>query len=170
MTRPFHEDRSRDRIRVLVVDDSVVARKIISDVLLADPGIDVVGIAPTGRIALAKIPALEPDVLTLDVDMPDMSGLETLAHVRRLYPRLRVIMCSTLTERGAAATIVVLVPTQLERRFEPDSDDRNSIAMRAEAKRGADEQRACAPRVQLYHATDSGSGSQFLKARDLRCG
>ena len=108
MTRPFHEDRSQDRIRVLVVDDSVVARKIISDVLLADPGIDVVGVAPTGRIALAKIPALEPDVLTLDVDMPDMSGLETLAHVRRLYPRLRVIMCSTLTERGAAATLDAL--------------------------------------------------------------
>jgi two-component system chemotaxis response regulator CheB len=91
-----------------VVDDSVVARRVISDVLLADPGIDVVGVAPNGRIALAKIPALEPDVLTLDVDMPDMSGLETLAHVRKLYPRLRVIMCSTLTERGAAATLDAL--------------------------------------------------------------
>jgi two-component system chemotaxis response regulator CheB len=91
-----------------VVDDSVVARRVISDVLSADPAIDVVGVAPNGRIALAKIPALEPEVITLDVDMPDMSGLETLAHVRRLYPRLRVIMCSTLTERGAAATLDAL--------------------------------------------------------------
>jgi two-component system chemotaxis response regulator CheB len=81
---------------------------VLSDVLQADPAIDVVGVAPNGRIALAKIPELRPDVMTLDVDMPVMSGLETLAHARRLHPGLRVIMFSTLTERAAAATLEAL--------------------------------------------------------------
>jgi two-component system chemotaxis response regulator CheB len=95
-------------IRILVVDDSVVIRKLLSDTLSGDRGLEVVGTAGDGRIALAKIPLLKPDLITLDVEMPVMDGLETLAAVRKLYPKLPVIMFSTLTERGASATLDAL--------------------------------------------------------------
>lgn len=95
-------------ISVLVVDDSVVMRRLVSDVLASDPGIDVVGTAANGKVALAKIPLLNPDVVTLGVEMPVMDGLETLTALRALYPKLPVIMFSTLTERGASATLDAL--------------------------------------------------------------
>src|SRR5579863_8747072 len=96
------------RIRILVVDDSVVIRKVLSDTLSEDRTLDVVGVASDGRIALAKIPQLKPDLVTLDVEMPVMNGLETLAEIRKVYPKLPVIMFSTLTERGASATLDAL--------------------------------------------------------------
>ncbi len=95
-------------IRVLIVDDAVVIRRLLGDVLSGDPAIEVVGAAPSGRIALAKIPQINPDLITLDIEMPEMSGLETLAEIRKAYPMLPVIMFSTLTERGAAATLEAL--------------------------------------------------------------
>jgi two-component system chemotaxis response regulator CheB len=95
-------------IRILVVDDSVVIRRLLSDTLSGDRALEVVGTASDGRIALAKIPLLKPDLITLDVEMPVMDGLETLAAVRKLSPKLPVIMFSTLTERGAAATLDAL--------------------------------------------------------------
>jgi two-component system, chemotaxis family, protein-glutamate methylesterase/glutaminase len=93
------------KIRVLVVDDSVVIRRLLTDILSQDPEIEVVGTAPNGRIALAKIPQLNPDLITLDIEMPDMDGLQTLPPLRKVYPKLPVIMFSTLTERGANATL-----------------------------------------------------------------
>jgi two-component system chemotaxis response regulator CheB len=96
------------RIRILVVDDSVVIRKVLSDTLSEDRALEVVGVAGDGRIALAKIPLLKPDLITLDVEMPVMNGLETLAAIRKLYLKLPVIMFSTLTERGASATLDAL--------------------------------------------------------------
>jgi two-component system chemotaxis response regulator CheB len=96
------------RIRILVVDDSVVIRKLLSDTLSADRALEVVGLAGDGRIALAKLPSLKPDLITLDIEMPVMDGLETLAAIRKLYPKLPVIMFSTLTEHGAAATLDAL--------------------------------------------------------------
>lgn len=95
-------------ISVLVVDDSVVIRRLVSDVLAGDPDIEVRGTAANGKIALAKIPQLNPDIVILDVEMPVMNGLETLVALRALYPKLPVIMFSTLTERGAAATLDAL--------------------------------------------------------------
>jgi len=68
----------------------------------------VVGAASNGAIALQRIPQMSPDVLTLDIEMPEMNGLEMLRRVRREYPHLRVIMFSTLTERGAAVTLEAL--------------------------------------------------------------
>ena len=96
------------KIRVLIVDDSVVIRRLVSNVLSGDPGIEVVGIAANGRIALRKIPEVNPDLVTLDIEMPEMDGLETLGAIRKTNPRLPVIMFSTLTERGAAVTLDAL--------------------------------------------------------------
>lgn len=95
-------------ISVLVVDDSVVVRRLVTDVLNEDVDIQVVGTAPNGQIALAKIPQLNPDVISLDVEMPVMDGLETLRVLRTTYPEIPVIMFSTLTERGATATLEAL--------------------------------------------------------------
>lgn len=95
-------------VRVLVVDDSVVVRKLITDALAGEPEIEVLGTAAHGRIALAKIEQLRPDVVTLDIEMPVMDGLETLLHLRAAHPDLPVIMFSTLTERGASATLTAL--------------------------------------------------------------
>jgi two-component system chemotaxis response regulator CheB len=95
-------------LRILVVDDSVVIRKVLSETLASDRELEIVGTASDGKIGLAKIAQLHPDLVTLDVEMPVMNGLEALVEVRKLYPQLPVIMFSTLTERGAAATLDAL--------------------------------------------------------------
>jgi two-component system chemotaxis response regulator CheB len=95
-------------IRVLIVDDAVVVRRMVTEVLSGDPAIEVAGTAANGRIGLAKLPQLNPDLVLLDVEMPEMNGLETLAELRKTYPRLPVIMFSTLTQRGAATTLEAL--------------------------------------------------------------
>ncbi len=95
-------------VRVLIVDDSVVVRKLLCEALASSPEVEVAGIASSGAIALAKIPQLNPDVITLDIEMPGLNGIQTLVEIRKLYPRLPVIMFSTLTERGAAITLEAL--------------------------------------------------------------
>ena len=95
-------------IGVLVVDDSVVIRRMVASVLDDDPDIEVVGTAANGRIALDKLPQLRPDIVILDVEMPVMDGLATLRAMRPTHPQLPVVMFSTLTERGAAATLDAL--------------------------------------------------------------
>lgn len=96
------------RVKVLVVDDSVVVRRLVSDVLASDPRIEVVGTAANGKVALAKVPLLNPDLITLDIEMPVMDGLETLVELRKDHPLLPVVMFSTLTARGANATLDAL--------------------------------------------------------------
>ncbi|NAZ73825.1 chemotaxis-specific protein-glutamate methyltransferase CheB [Kineococcus sp. T13] len=95
-------------VKVLVVDDSVVVRRLVTDVLASDPAIEVVGTAANGRIALEKIDQLQPDAVTLDIEMPVMDGLETIKEIRKVHRKLPVIMFSTLTERGATATLEAL--------------------------------------------------------------
>ncbi len=90
------------KIRVLIVDDAVVFRRALTDELARDPALEVVGTAANGRIALAKMTQVNPDVVVLDVEMPEMDGLVTLKELRKTYPRLPVIMFSALTERGSA--------------------------------------------------------------------
>jgi two-component system, chemotaxis family, protein-glutamate methylesterase/glutaminase len=96
------------KAKVLVVDDAMLIRRMVTDVLAADPAIEVVGEAPNGKIALQKITQLAPDLVTLDVEMPEMNGLQTLKAIRKTHPRLPVIMFSAVTERGAADTLEAL--------------------------------------------------------------
>jgi two-component system chemotaxis response regulator CheB len=96
-------------IRVLIVDDSVVVRGVISSLLGADPDLEVAGTAADGRIALEKLSRTKPDVVLLDIEMPVMNGFETLKELRKRNPRLPIIMFSSLTERGAAATLDALL-------------------------------------------------------------
>jgi two-component system chemotaxis response regulator CheB len=96
-----------DPVRVLVVDDSAAVRRVVQLALAGDE-VRVVGTAPTGEIALAKIPQLAPDVVTLDVEMPAPDGLATLAEIRRRWPTLPVVMLSALTRLGAEATVDAL--------------------------------------------------------------
>lgn len=90
-------------LRVLVVDDAVVMRRLLSLVLEEDPDF-VVSTAANGRIALSKLVQTKPDAVVLDIEMPELDGLGTLRELRKTHPDLPVIMFSTLTERGAAAT------------------------------------------------------------------
>lgn len=96
------------KIRILVVDDSVVVRRMLTNILSGDLTIEVVGTAPNGRIALAKITQVNPDLILLDVAMPEMDGLETLAAIRKTHPQLPVIMFSVLTKLAAMATLDAL--------------------------------------------------------------
>ncbi|NOX68920.1 MAG: chemotaxis response regulator protein-glutamate methylesterase [Gammaproteobacteria bacterium] len=95
------------KIRVLVVDDSALMRTILSELLNSDPEIEVVGTAMDAYAARDKIKALNPDVLTLDIEMPKMDGLSFLSNLMRLRP-MPVVMVSSLTEKGAAVTMQAL--------------------------------------------------------------
>lgn len=96
------------KTRVLVVDDAVVIRRILSEAITADPELELAGWASDGKIALARIEQLNPDCITLDVEMPHMDGIATLLEIRKKYPRMPVIMFSTLTEKGAQKTLEAL--------------------------------------------------------------
>lgn len=91
-------------VKVLTVDDSVFMRTVIRDMLSKDPSIEVVGTAANGLEALEKIPELKPDVMTLDIEMPKMNGLEVLKALKKIRPRPKVLMLSSLTSKDAEAT------------------------------------------------------------------
>ena len=95
------------RIRVLIVDDSALVRRILTELLGADPELEVIGSASDAYMAREKIKQLNPDVLTLDVEMPKMDGVTFLRNLMRLRP-MPVVMVSSLTESGAEITLDAL--------------------------------------------------------------
>ncbi|MEO7423625.1 MAG: chemotaxis-specific protein-glutamate methyltransferase CheB, partial [Fibrobacteria bacterium] len=97
------------KIRVLIVDDSLMACKVLSDSLTSDPRIEVAGSAMSGAVALAMIPQCVPDMVMLDMDMPGMDGLQTLIELRKIRPRLPVIMCNEQTEKSGSYTVQALL-------------------------------------------------------------
>jgi two-component system chemotaxis response regulator CheB len=97
-----------NKLRVLVVDDTVIYRKIVSMVLADLPYVEVVGTAPHGRIALQKIEQLRPDLLTLDLEMPEMDGLAVLRELRSRNIATAAIMLSAFTTQGAQFTVEAL--------------------------------------------------------------
>ncbi len=94
-------------IKVLIIDDSALIRQLLTEILSRDPALEVVGTAADPFVAREKIKQLKPDVLTLDVEMPRMDGLQFLSNLMRLYP-LPVVMVSSLTEQGADVTLRAL--------------------------------------------------------------
>ena len=108
-TPALHDSKpsAKRRIRVLIVDDSALVRSLLSDILSGDPSIEVVGVAGDAHVAREKIKQLNPDVLTLDVEMPKMDGITFLRNLMRLRP-MPVVMVSSLTERGADVTLDAL--------------------------------------------------------------
>ncbi len=110
-----------EKVRVLVVDDSAFMRKAISSMLEKDPMIEVVGTAKDGKEGLEKVKELDPDVVTLDIEMPVMDGLTALRHIMMECPK-PVLMVSSLTKEGAEATLKALelgavdyIPKQLSK-------------------------------------------------------
>ncbi|RUL76175.1 protein-glutamate methylesterase/protein-glutamine glutaminase [Dyella choica] len=120
-----------EKVRVLVVDDSALVRKLLSAMLDSDPGIEVVGAAADPLIARDKIKQLNPDVLTLDVEMPRMDGLTFLENLMRLRP-MPVVMVSSLTERGAEVTLRALEIGAVDFFTKPSSDLANCFAESAQ--------------------------------------
>jgi two-component system chemotaxis response regulator CheB len=96
------------QIQIMIVDDSLVVRKALTNVLSTDPELTIAGWASNGKLALAKLQTFRPDVILLDIEMPEMNGLETIPGIRKILPHIPIIMFSTLTERGAEATLDAL--------------------------------------------------------------
>src|SRR4051812_15711592 len=95
-------------VRVLIVDDAIVVRRMLSDVIGSDPGCEVIGTAVNGRAGVEKVAELNPDVVILDIEMPELDGLGAVTEIRKTNKRVPIIMFSTLTERGASATLDAL--------------------------------------------------------------
>ncbi len=95
-------------LKVMVVDDTIVYRKIVTDILSELSDVEVVGTASNGKLALHKIPMLKPDLITLDIEMPEMNGLDFLTHVQKEWPEIGVVMLSTSTQEGGEMTIRAL--------------------------------------------------------------
>jgi len=100
--------QGQPRIRVVSVDDSVVVRRLVSDVLQSDPEIEVVATSSNGRLGVDAVRRLKPDVVVMDIEMPVMNGIEAVREIRTTDRRTPIIMFSTLTERGARATFEAL--------------------------------------------------------------
>src|ERR1700689_4055599 len=94
--------------RILIVDDSAVMRSLLRKVVSSDPGFSVAGTASDGASALSSVDVLKPDLILLDVEMPVMDGLVTLKQLRARGHKMPVVMCSSLTQRGARVTLDAL--------------------------------------------------------------
>lgn len=96
------------KIRVLLVDDSAVIRKVLGDLISSDPELEIVGTAANGKLALQQLALLNPDIVTLDIEMPEMDGLQTVQEIRKTGSNVPIIMCSSLTATGATHTLDAL--------------------------------------------------------------
>lgn len=119
------------RARILIVDDSAVMRSLLRSVVCADDTLEVAGTAADGVSALESIPSLRPDLMLLDVEMPVMDGLVTLKQARKRGHRMPVIMCSSLTQRGARVTIEALASGASDYVSKPVGQASREAAMRA---------------------------------------
>jgi len=120
----------RGPIRVLIVDDSATIRSVLSATLGADPDLRVAGTAINGQVALASIAASPPDIVLLDVEMPVLDGISTLREIRRMHPKLPVLMFSSLTERGSKATLDSLLAGANDYVAKPAAQTADEVAAR----------------------------------------
>jgi two-component system, chemotaxis family, protein-glutamate methylesterase/glutaminase len=122
------------RTRILVVDDSAVMRSLLRSVVSSDPGLEVAGTAADGSTALNSLAVNPPDLILLDVEMPVMDGLVTLKELRRRGHKMPVIMCSSLTQRGARVTIEALAGGASDYVAKPSGQAGRESAQRALAQ------------------------------------
>ena len=122
------------RTRILIVDDSAVMRSLLRSVISSDAGLEVAGTAADGASALGCIENLRPGLVLLDVEMPVMDGLATLRELRRRGHKMPVIMCSSLTQRGAKVTIEALASGASDYVAKPAGQSDRATAMRALAQ------------------------------------
>lgn len=118
------------KIRVLIVDDSSVVRKVLAEILSADSDLEVVGTAANGKLALDAVDRLKPDVVTLDVEMPEMDGIETVKRLRKSHNSLPIIMFSAFTDRGSAATVRALANGATDYVFKPANSGQSRQVIR----------------------------------------
>lgn len=97
-----------DKIKILIVDDSALMRRVLKEIIMTDPSLDVVGTARDGSDAIEKVHELKPDVITMDINMPVMDGLTAMQYILNDYPKIAVLMVSSLTEEGALTTFEAL--------------------------------------------------------------
>lgn len=159
-----------DKIKVLIIDDSALVRKLLSEILDNDPQIQVVGSAPDPIIAIRKIKSLKPDVITLDVEMPKMDGLTFLGKLMKLHP-MPVLMFSSLTQQGAEATMKALSLGAIDfiakpkiRLTESMEELRSELTMKVKAAATAKLKKAVAPIMSVppRHGMD-----EIIKARKV---
>ncbi|MEA3181417.1 MAG: two-component system, chemotaxis family, protein-glutamate methylesterase/glutaminase [Gammaproteobacteria bacterium] len=148
--------QSGRRLRVLIVDDSALVRRILTELLSADPEIEVVGAASDAYMARDKIKQLSPDVLTLDVEMPKMDGVTFLRNLMRLRP-MPVVMVSSLTEHGAEITLDALAVGAVDYLPKPKIDLAATLGDYAE-ELCAKIKAAAAARVRRYNSAESSPG------------
>ncbi len=113
-------------VRILVVDDSALYRQLVRNVLRTIDGVEVVGVATSGSDALQKLEELEPDLLTLDVEMPELSGLDVLREMKKRRSRAKAVMLSSLTKNGAQITADSLLAGAFDFIHKPNSSDAES--------------------------------------------
>ncbi len=164
----FHSASGGPRVRVLVVDDSALMRQMMSELLSVDPHIDVVGTAADPFIARDKIKRLEPDVLTLDVEMPRMDGLSFLRNLMRLRP-MPVVMVSSLTARGAAVALEALAAGAIDCVAKPEPDACGDLTAYGEELRSKVRQAALTHVGRRVTSSDeSALTAPALRHRDIR--
>jgi two-component system chemotaxis response regulator CheB len=115
-----------DKIRVLIIDDSHLIRDVLTEILSSSPAIEVVGAAEDPLVAREMIKQLNPDVLTLDVEMPRMDGITFLRNLMRLRP-MPVVMISALTESNAEVTLTALALGAVDFIAKPADDTENAM-------------------------------------------
>jgi two-component system chemotaxis response regulator CheB len=181
MTQPAGRPQGSSRIRVLIVDDSALVRQILTEILSADRQIEVVGVASDAHVAREKIKSLNPDVITLDVEMPKMDGVTFLRNLMRLRP-MPVVMVSSLTEHGADVTLDALAMGAVDYLPKPKIDlaatlkdygdqltEKVKMAARARV-RALDPQRPMPPQAKPSYGADAvipaGAPARHLRTTD----
>jgi len=107
----------------MIVDDSVVVRKALTSTLAQDPDLNVAGWASNGRLAIARLQTLRPDIILLDIEMPEMNGLEAIPEIRKILPKIPIVMFSTLSVSGATSTLDALALGATDYVTKPSNQD-----------------------------------------------
>ena len=162
---PAADAGPKPRVRVLIVDDSALVRRILTEVLSADPALEVVGTASDAYMARDKIKQLNPDVLTLDVEMPKMDGVTFLRNLMRLRP-MPVVMVSSLTEHGAEVTLDALAVGAVDYLPKPKIDIAATLTDYADELR-AKIRSAATARVRPYTGSAVANGNAAAVAPRL---